>query len=72
MLETLARRAKDRYRDERQKVESLNRELAGVTAGIGRLYEGIEKGLIKLDDTLRERTDTLQANVKRSRRKLPA
>ncbi len=25
-----------------------------------RLYEGIEKGVIKLDDTLRERTDQLQ------------
>ena len=26
-----------------------------------RLYEGIEKGVIKLDDTLRQRTATLQA-----------
>jgi len=32
-----------------------------VTGGMERLYEGIEKGVIKLDDTLRERTAALQA-----------
>ena len=32
-----------------------------MTGGMERLYEGIEKGVIKLDDTLRQRTATLQA-----------
>jgi hypothetical protein len=60
MLESLARRARDKHRHEHRQIEALNRELAAVTGGMGRLYEGIEKGLIKLDDTLRERTDQLQ------------
>jgi site-specific DNA recombinase len=31
------------------------------TRGMERLYEGIEQGVLKLDDTLRQRTDKLQA-----------
>src|SRR5690348_6250895 len=61
MLEALARQAKDSGREQQRQLETLNRELAAVTRGMKRLYEGIETGVLKLDDTLRQRTDKLQA-----------
>src|SRR5258708_29637214 len=61
MLEALARQAKESGKQQHRQLETLNRELAAVTRGMERLYEGIEKGIIKLDETLRERTATLQA-----------
>ncbi len=61
MLESLARSVKDAHRQQQRQIELLNRELTAVTGGMGRLYEGIETGVIKLDDVLRDRTDKLQA-----------
>ena len=61
MLESLARQAKDSGKQQQRQLETLNRELAAVTRGMERLYEGIEQGVLKLDDTLRQRTDKLQA-----------
>jgi len=61
MLESLARQAKDSGKQEQRQLETLNRELAAATRGMERLYEGIEQGVLKLDDTLRQRTDKLQA-----------
>jgi hypothetical protein len=61
MLESLARQAKDSGKQQQRQLEALNRELAAVTRGMERLYEGIEQGVLKLDDTLRQRTDKLQA-----------
>lgn len=61
MLESLARHIKDSSREQHRQLDVLNRDLVAVTRGMERLYEGIEKGLIKLDDTLRNRTDRLQA-----------
>ena len=60
MLESLARQAKDSGKQQQRQLETLNRELAAVTRGMERLYEGIEQGVLKLDDTLRQRTDKLQ------------
>jgi len=60
MLEALARQAKESGKEQQQQLATLKRELAAVTGGMERLYEGIEKGVIKLNDTLRERTDQLQ------------
>jgi hypothetical protein len=61
MLEALARQAKDSGTQQQRQLETLNRELVAVTLGMERLYEGIEQGVLKLDDTLRQRTDKLQA-----------
>ena len=61
MLEPLAKHAKESGKQQHRQLETLNRELAAVTRGMERLYEGIEKGVIKLDDTLSERTAALQA-----------
>jgi hypothetical protein len=61
MLEALARHAKESDKQQRRQLETLNRELAAVTQGMERLYEGVEQGVLKLDDTLRQRTDKLQA-----------
>ena len=61
MLESLARSAKESHRQQHRQVEVLKRELTAVTGGMERLYEGIESGVIKLDDVLRDRTDKLQA-----------
>lgn len=61
MLESLARSAKESHRQQYRQIEVLKRELAAITGGMGRLYEGIETGVIKLDDVLRDRTDKLQA-----------
>jgi hypothetical protein len=61
MLEALARQAKDSGKQQQRQLETLNREFAAVTQGMERLYEGIEQGVLKLDDTLRQRTDKLQA-----------
>src|SRR5438132_5925165 len=60
MLESLARQAKDSGKQQQRQLETLNRELAAVTLGMERLYEGVEQGVLKLDDTLRHRTDKLQ------------
>jgi hypothetical protein len=61
MLESLARQAKDSGKQQQRQLETLNRELAAVQRGMERHYEGIEQGVLKLDDTLRHRTDKLQA-----------
>ncbi len=61
VLESLARNVKDSHRQQHRQVEALKRELTAVTGGMERLYEGIETGMIKLDDVLRDRTDKLQA-----------
>ena len=61
MLEALARQAKDSGKQQQRQLETLNRELAAVTRGMERLYEGVDQGVLKLDDTLRQRTDQLQA-----------
>jgi predicted phage gp36 major capsid-like protein len=61
MLESLAKQAKDSGKQQQRQLETLNRELAAVTRGMERLYEGIEQGVLKLDDALRQRTDKLQA-----------
>ena len=61
MLESLARQAKESGKEQQRQLETLNRELAAVTLGMERLYEGVEQGVLKLDDTLRQRTDQLQA-----------
>jgi site-specific DNA recombinase len=61
MLESLARHAKDSGKQQQRQLETLNRDLAAVTQGMERLYEGVEQGVLKLDDTLRQRTDQLQA-----------
>ena len=60
MLEALARQSKESGKAQQRQLATLKRELAAVTSGMERLYEGIEKGVIKLDDTLRERIDQLQ------------
>ena len=57
MLEALARHAKESGKQQQRQLATLNQELAAVTRGMERLYEGIEKGVLKLDDTLRQRTD---------------
>jgi cell division protein FtsB len=64
MLETLARQAKASGREQRRQLATLKQERAALTRGVERLHEGIEKGVIKLDDTLRQRTDKLQAQRK--------
>jgi site-specific DNA recombinase len=61
MLEALARQAKDSGREQQRQLKTLNRDLAAATRGMERLYEGVEQGVLKLDDTLRQRTDKLQA-----------
>lgn len=61
MFESVAQQAKDSGKQQQRQLETLNRELAAVTRGMERLYEGIEQGVLKLDDTLRQRTDKLQA-----------
>jgi site-specific DNA recombinase len=61
MLEALARQARESGKEQRWQLAALKQELAAVTGGMERLYEGIEKGVIKLEDTLRQRTATLQA-----------
>lgn len=61
MLESLARNCNESRKQQHRQIELLSRELTAVTGGMGRLYEGIETGVIKLDDVLRERTDKLQA-----------
>jgi len=61
MLEALARQAKESGKRQQRQLETLNRELATATRGMERLYEGVEQGVLKLDDTLRQRTDKLQA-----------
>jgi site-specific DNA recombinase len=60
MLESLAKHGKDSGNQHQRQLETLNRELAAVTQGMERLYEGVEQGVLKLDDTLRQRTDKLQ------------
>ena len=60
ILEALARQAKDSGKQQQRRLGTLNRELAAVTQGMERLYEGVEQGVLKLDDTLRQRTDKLQ------------
>ena len=49
------------HRHQHRQIEVLKWELTAVTSSMGRLYEGIETGVIKLDDLLRDRTDKLQA-----------
>ena len=61
MLEALARHAKESGKEQQRQLATLNRELAAVSQGMERLYAGVEKGVLKLDDTLRQRTDQLQA-----------
>ena len=61
MLEALARQAKATGQEQQRQLAPLKRDLAAVTHGMERLYEGIEKGVLKLDDTLRQRTAALQA-----------
>ena len=61
MLEALGKHAKESGKQQQRQLATLNQELAALTRGMERLYEGIEKGVIKLDDTLRQRTDQLQA-----------
>ena len=61
MLEALAKHAKESGKEQQRRLTTLNRELAAVSQGMERLYAGVEKGVLKLDDTLRQRTDHLQA-----------
>ena len=60
MLENLARRMRDDRKDQQRELAGLNHELAEITRRIERLYESIEKGVIRIDDTLRDRTEQLQ------------
>ena len=61
MLEALAKHAKESGKQQQRQLATLNQELAAVTQGMERLYAGIEQGVIKLDDKLRQRTDQLRA-----------
>ena len=61
MLEALAKHAKESGKQQQRQLATLNQELTALTRGMERLYEGIEKGVIKLNDTLRQRTEQLQA-----------
>ena len=61
MLEALAKHAKESGKEQQRQLATLNRELAAVSQGMERLYAGVEKRVLKLDDTLRQRTAALQA-----------
>ncbi len=61
MLEALAKHAKESGKHQQRQLATLNQELATMTRGMERLYAGIEKGVIKLADMLRQRTDQLRA-----------
>ena len=54
------RQLKESVKEQQWQRAPLRRELAAVTGGLGRFYEGIEMGIIKRSDTLRERSDQLQ------------
>ena len=60
MLEALARHVKENRSEQDRQLQALTKDLAELNRGTERLYEGIEKGLLKLDDTLRDRTHKLQ------------
>lgn len=65
-LESLARQAKESGKQQHRQLETLNRELATVTRGMERLSEGVEQGVLKLDDTLRPRPTNYRRSAKSS------
>ena len=61
MLRELRKRQRTAHTTEDARLQELTRELKGIDAGIARLYEAVEKGLLPLDTTLQERSQKLQA-----------
>ncbi len=61
MLRELRKRQRAARGTEDARLQELTRELKEVDAGIARLYEAVEKGLLPLDTTLQERSQKLQA-----------
>ena len=61
MLRELRTRQDTARTAEDARFQQLTRELKEIDAGIARLYEAVEKGLLPLDTTLQERSQKLQA-----------
>ncbi len=61
MLRELRKRQGAARPAEDTRLQQLKRELKEIDAGIARLYEAVEKGLLPLDTTLQERSQKLQA-----------
>lgn len=61
MLRELRKRQRSAHTAENERFQQLTRELKEVDAGIARLYEAVEKGLLPLDTTLQEHSQKLQA-----------
>ncbi len=61
MLEEMRKRQTAACTTEDARYQQLLKELKEIDAGIARLYEAVEKGLLPLDSTLQERSQKLQA-----------
>jgi DNA gyrase/topoisomerase IV subunit A len=61
MLRELRKRQRAARTTEDARLQELTRELKEIDAGIARLYEAVEKGILPLDTTLQERSQKLQA-----------
>ncbi len=61
MLEEMRKRQAAACTTEDARYQQLLKELKEIDAGIARLYEAVEKGLLPLDSTLQERSQKLQA-----------
>jgi site-specific DNA recombinase len=61
MLNELLRHQQHAKTAENARLITLKKELDQATAGLDRLYQAIEHGAITIDDTLRTRTDKLEA-----------
>ena len=62
MLRELRKRQRTARTTEDARLQELARELKEIDAGIGRLYEAVEKGILPFDTTLQERSQKLQAH----------
>src|SRR3990172_9723723 len=61
MLRELRKRQRTAHTTEDARLQELTRERKEIDAGIARLYEAVEKGILPLDTTLQERSQKLQA-----------
>ncbi len=60
MLAELQKRVRRSSTPRDETLKQLNKDLVEVSTGIERLYEGVEKGVLPMDDTLTQRTEKLQ------------
>lgn len=61
MLKSLVKKIQSKKRSEGGKIKQLNRELAEIKQAQQNLFEALEKGLLPMDETLKERAHRHQA-----------